>query len=299
MPEDVTEEVRRARGIAVRDVSRGLYATPRSAVEALLNRVTPSAPSSTQSAKPATEPKKAGPASAVLATVTETPGRPTPGRGGAQHKYLQSLIRKLAEDRGFDVTVERSVLDGHGYVDVVLEKAELSIACEISVTTRVAHEIDNLSKCLASGFSYAVLIALDPRALEQARADFGTELSDRVRFMTADDFIAFLDEFAVPDTEQTPGKRKKGNQGQVTAAAAAPGSDTKRLLGTKEAAEYLGLAVQTLAKMRVSGDSPPFFKLGRQVMYDREELDAWVTERRRRSTSDTGRPTEKGRPLRS
>ena len=69
----------------------------------------------------------------------------------------------------------------------------------------------------------------------------------------------------------------------------AAGEETKRLLGTPEAARYLGLAVQTLAKMRVSGESPPFYKLGRQVLYDRTELDEWVVARKRRSTSDTSR----------
>jgi hypothetical protein len=40
--------------------------------------------------------------------------------------------------------------------------------------------------------------------------------------------------------------------------------------------------------MRVNGDSPPFYKVGRQALYDRAELDAWLAERRRRSTSDPG-----------
>ena len=44
------------------------------------------------------------------------------GRGGAQHKYLQNLIKKWAESKGFRVTVEKTVLDGLGQVDVALEK---------------------------------------------------------------------------------------------------------------------------------------------------------------------------------
>lgn len=60
------------------------------------------------------------------------------------------------------------------------------------------------------------------------------------------------------------------------------------MLMAKDAAHYMGLAPQTLAKMRFSGDSPPFYKLGRRVLYKRGELDLWVASRRRRSTSDTG-----------
>ena len=61
----------------------------------------------------------------------------------------------------------------------------------------------------------------------------------------------------------------------------------KRMLIAEDAAQYLGLATQTLAKMRWSGESPPFFKVGRRVLYEREELDAWLAQRKRRSTSDT------------
>jgi excisionase family DNA binding protein len=58
------------------------------------------------------------------------------------------------------------------------------------------------------------------------------------------------------------------------------------MLIAEDAAEYLGLAPQTLAKLRWSGDSPPYFKVGRRVLYEREELDAWLAQRKRRSTSD-------------
>jgi excisionase family DNA binding protein len=67
-----------------------------------------------------------------------------------------------------------------------------------------------------------------------------------------------------------------------------PGAADRPILTTTDAAIYLGLALQTLAKMRLAGDSPPYFKLGRRVLYKREELDAWLALRRRRSTSDTG-----------
>jgi helix-turn-helix protein len=60
-------------------------------------------------------------------------------------------------------------------------------------------------------------------------------------------------------------------------------------LTAKDAAAFLGLAPQTLAKMRVVGSSPPYYKVGRLVMYDRSELDAWLAVRRRRSTSDSTR----------
>lgn len=49
-----------------------------------------------------------------------------------------------------------------------------------------------------------------------------------------------------------------------------------RLLDTAQAAEYIGLAKQTLHQKRLSGDGPKFCKIGRAVRYRKEDLDAWV-----------------------
>jgi predicted DNA-binding transcriptional regulator AlpA len=54
------------------------------------------------------------------------------------------------------------------------------------------------------------------------------------------------------------------------------------------AANYLGLSSSTLAKMRLRGDGPIFLKLNRSVAYDTRDLDAWLSIRRRTSTSDRG-----------
>ena len=57
-------------------------------------------------------------------------------------------------------------------------------------------------------------------------------------------------------------------------------------LRPKEAAEYLGLAPSTLAKMRLRGDGPPYAKLGKRVVvYETCDLERWVAERKRVSTS--------------
>lgn len=57
-------------------------------------------------------------------------------------------------------------------------------------------------------------------------------------------------------------------------------------LSTPEAASRLGLAPQTLEKLRVIGGGPRFGKFGRAVRYSPAELDQWANERIRRSTSD-------------
>lgn len=53
------------------------------------------------------------------------------------------------------------------------------------------------------------------------------------------------------------------------------------LLSPQQTAIKIGLAVQTLAKLRVSGGGPPFVKLGRRVLYPESELYAWIEARPR------------------
>ena len=127
-----------------------------------------------------------------------------------------------------------------------------------------------------------MLVCADDRALAAARALLGEADQERLRFVLPDVLIDLLDELAGSE----PALKQETQASKPTGG---PSSETKkRLMIAKDAAAYIGLAPQTLAKMRVSGDSPPFYKVGRQVLYDRADLDAWLAERRRRSTSDPG-----------
>jgi predicted DNA-binding transcriptional regulator AlpA len=63
----------------------------------------------------------------------------------------------------------------------------------------------------------------------------------------------------------------------------------RRILRTPEAAQYIGLSVSSLEKMRLTGSGPPFIELGpKAVGYGVAELEQWVESRIRRSTSDEG-----------
>ena len=60
---------------------------------------------------------------------------------------------------------------------------------------------------------------------------------------------------------------------------------------TPEAAKYVALAASTLTKMRLTGDGPPFVKVGpRAIAYRKADVDAWLEARVRRSTSDKPMP---------
>jgi predicted DNA-binding transcriptional regulator AlpA len=57
-------------------------------------------------------------------------------------------------------------------------------------------------------------------------------------------------------------------------------------LRTRAAADYLGYSESTLEKKRVTGEGPPFIRLGRSIVYDTRDLDKWLAARRATSTSD-------------
>lgn len=58
------------------------------------------------------------------------------------------------------------------------------------------------------------------------------------------------------------------------------------LLDVNDAAKYLNLSKSTLAKMRLSGKSPKYIKLGRKVAYRATDLDTWIEEQTFSSTAE-------------
>jgi hypothetical protein len=58
-------------------------------------------------------------------------------------------------------------------------------------------------------------------------------------------------------------------------------------LSTRDAARFLCVSASMLAKLRInSGDGPVFSKLGRRVVYDLVDLEAWSASRKQRHTSE-------------
>lgn len=208
--------------------SREKYATPRAEIEAALFRGSEPAPiprkAGAEVRKPAAPEK---PQPVVVASVETTPfpaslAKPavTPieenaamvtrepsaprdlGRGGAQHQAIQRRIKKAAEEMGFKSTIEKEVLDGRGGVDLLLERLDHTIACEISITTTIDHEVGNVVKCLKAGFSNVAVICLDERHREKIRAavlgSLGAEVGSRVSYYHPDQFIAHLETLKLP-----------------------------------------------------------------------------------------------------
>jgi hypothetical protein len=69
-----------------------------------------------------------------------------------------------------------------------------------------------------------------------------------------------------------------------------------RRLRTPAAAEYIGIAASTLEKMRVFGTGPEFERVGKKaIVYSIEALEAYLAQRRARSTSEADTPAPRPR----
>ena len=87
-------------------------------------------------------------------------------REESRHKYLQMLIKRNAESRGYKATLEQATKDGKGRVDVVLQRDNLAYAIEVGVTTTKDWEVHNIEKCLADGFVNIIALSEDMKGAD-------------------------------------------------------------------------------------------------------------------------------------
>ena len=179
--------------------------------------VTPAAAASTSSySTPASDestqvfaPVQAKTAPAGRRKTIKPPSITESGRGGQQHKYLQHLIKQLAEERGFRASIEDTILEGAGRVDVALLRGDQRIAFEISITTNEDHELGNVEKCLAAGYNRVVLVGRNERHAKALGKFIEENLEERdqgkTSYVEPDGLIEYLDLLGQPPepTEQT------------------------------------------------------------------------------------------------
>jgi hypothetical protein len=113
------------------------------------------------------------------------------------HRYLQNLVKKMAEARGFTAILEQQIPSGDGQVDVLLTKEGKTMAIEICSTTDAQWETHNIEKCLIAQFDSVVSLSGDPKQLEKIKKkclelipDFSTK---PVFFFTPDALFIHLD----------------------------------------------------------------------------------------------------------
>lgn len=113
------------------------------------------------------------------------------------HRYLQMLIKKMAEAREYTAIIEQQLPGGTGSVDVVLTKEGKTIAVEICVTTDADWEMHNIEKCILAGYGEVVSVSGDLKQLEKIKKKCKEGIKDfekkPVRFFAPDALFSYLD----------------------------------------------------------------------------------------------------------
>ena len=139
---------------------------------------------------------------------------PELGRGGRQHTYLQQFIKGLGEQHGWHAIIEAPTENAEGFIDVALVRGDERIACEVSVTTSSEHEMGNIQKCLAAGYTNVWAVLHHTKQIRTFKRRLQEHLSEaelaRVTVLRADelpDSFAALDEGEVDREETVRGRR--------------------------------------------------------------------------------------------
>jgi len=131
------------------------------------------------------------------AKVTTDPDSGTEGRDTSTHRYLQTLVKKMAEARGYIAVLEAQLPNGSGQVDVLLTKEGKTIAVEICNTTDAEWEMHNISKCLAANYDMVVSLSGDAKQLEKIKKKCITTIPEfeenDILFFTPDALFDYLD----------------------------------------------------------------------------------------------------------
>ena len=178
---------------------------------------------------------------------------------------------------GWKAVIEERIPRSLESVDVGLRKDDVRVAIEISSTTKVEHEVQNIRKCLEAGYDYVVSVSSDDKQLyllkTGAKKNFTLRERERVRSCLPSQVKAFLS--------------RVDPQGVVSEKGVVSGhiSKEKQLLDTTEAAGYLGIRKNTLYEWVVQ-EKVPHIKVGRLVKFRREDLDEWLKKRTRDERKD-------------
>jgi hypothetical protein len=249
VPTDVADQ---RRGEVIRR-TREIYATRREVVETEIARGREESPTIPVPTKPLAVKNEIQPATEIIerspaientneVELVDVPPEPLPvqtspakprklkpqppvvapmGKGGKRHKYLQHMVTQCAQQRGWRATIEMPTGKGAESIDVVLERESRRIAVEISVTSTVELELGNLKKCLAAGFTEAIMLCDEAKTLNALKRDAPKAvgaLPQGVRFMSPDEMFTdeqLLAESRLPEEQVVKGYKVKVHREQM------------------------------------------------------------------------------------
>jgi len=165
----------------------------------------------------------------------------------SQHRYLQTLIKKMAEQRGYKAVIEEPIPDGLGRVDVGLERDGNKLAIEISVTTGDTQELHNIEKCIKAGYDPIIVCSSKKKNLEAIRKTIVDKLpieeQRKMLFFEPDELFLYLDEQTAKEVSRE--ERVKGYRVKVQYQAV---SDADKKMKREAVAQVIGQALRRLKK---------------------------------------------------
>ncbi len=181
--------------------SRQQYGTARSDIEQSINYSEAKAGSNDRIISfervEETEPEPIQPEKAVEVAESTTKEQLIRRKEQTEHRYLQTFIKKMAEERGYKASIEEPTPDGKGRVDVALERNGKRIACEIGMTTTAEWELHNIEKCLNAGYDHVIAIAKGKSMINvmqsKIRSSIEITLQEKIRVMEASELVSILD----------------------------------------------------------------------------------------------------------
>jgi hypothetical protein len=189
--------------------TRKQYATPRADVEMLLLKSfdfnIPEVEKETEVTKPKPAEKEIDqkdvlPLAKEISPVVkrQEPERSKEKKDVSTHLYLQTLVKKMAESKGYTAVLEMQIPIGGGQVDVWLAKGGKTIAVEICNTTDADWEMHNIQKCISSNYDTIISLCRDLKQLERIKKKCIEGIPEiekkQIYFFTPDALFAFLDD---------------------------------------------------------------------------------------------------------
>lgn len=195
---------------------------------------------------------------------------PLKGKGGDAHRHLQLMIKEQAELYGWKATIEERIPGSLESVDIGLKKGDLRVAIEVSATSRADYEVQNIRKCLDTGYDYIISVSSDSKQLSTlktaVRKAFTGRERERIRFSLPPKVKDLLHGISPTGIVSENGVVS----GLITGK--------KELMGTKEASELLDISRHTLYEWVVQR-KVPFVKVGSLTKFRRDALEKWLDRR--------------------
>jgi len=216
---------------AVISISREMYGTPKQEVEAQLESLREALHEDKEETQTKPEKKEAltpkQKVEPVELPVTETHEKIVKKKEEGQHRYLQALIKKMAEARGYKALIEELTPDRKGRVDVHLERNTKRIAVEICNTTDADWEVHNIQKCADAGYDLIVACSNEKKSLENIRkkaVSLSKGIQDKLVFFEPEALFQYLDQELAKEAStemRTKGYRVKVEYSAVSGDEAA------------------------------------------------------------------------------